>query len=85
MVAEIRKEEVQEWLLHPVTKAFKTHLHNLRESLKEQWALGGFSEDTEFKNAVKQAQYLGQAELLRELLDLDGLHSAINEDPSNEE
>ena len=68
---ELKKEEVEEWLLHPVTKAFKVHLTSLRESLKEQWALGAFSEDTEFKNAVKQAKYLGQCELLGELLDLD--------------
>ena len=66
---EIRPEEVKEWLLHPVTKAFQAHLRQLREELKEQWALGAFSEDTEFKNAVKQAQMLGQAQLLNELLD----------------
>lgn len=70
-MADLKKEEVEEWLLHPVTKALQAHLISLRESLKEQWAVGAFSEDTEFKNAVKQAKYLGQCELLGELLDLD--------------
>jgi len=36
------------------------------------------SEDTEFKNALKQAKYIGQCELLSSLLDFDELTQALS-------
>ena len=40
---EISKEEMEEWRLHPVTKALLDHLQQERESLKEQWACDQFA------------------------------------------
>lgn len=70
---QLTEEEVKEWLLHPTTQAFKKHLTSLREQLKEQWASGSFSQDSEFKNAMQQAKYIGQCQLLEDLLDVDSL------------
>lgn len=74
------QQQVLEWLQHPVTKMFRDHLKVVREDLKESWASGAFSEDTEFKNAVKQAWAVGQCKLLDELLDPEALTSAINQE-----
>lgn len=76
----VSKEELVEWLQHPVTKAFKEHLTSIREDLKELWARGSLSEDTEFKTAVKQAWAIGQCDLLERLLDVEALESAINQE-----
>jgi len=67
----VSKEQLDEWLAHPVTREFSAHLARKRLELMEMWAAGVFSDDTEFKTAVKEAAAIRHCQVLNTLLDLE--------------
>ena len=69
----VSKEMVDEWLVHPVTKAFRHLLSRRRQALMEGWASGHLSEDTEFKNAMMNSAAIRESQVLAELQALDQL------------
>lgn len=70
-------EEVQEWLLHPVTKSLRAHLMRSVETLKQRWADGHFTTDQHFSSAVKNAEAIGALAAADSLLDTDQLISDL--------
>lgn len=66
----VSKEQLDEWLAHPVTREFAKRLARERQSLMELWAAGGFTDETEFKTAVKEAAAIRHCQVLQTLLDL---------------
>lgn len=63
---EVSQEEFQEWLLHPVTRAFRAKMMESRERLKESWAQGAFRGDH-----ALEARVQGQCEILKQILDAE--------------
>ena len=66
----VSQEQLDEWLTHPVTREFAAKLLRERQNMMEIWAAGGFSDDTEFKTAVKEAAAIRHCQVLQTLLDL---------------
>ena len=67
----VSKEQLDEWLAHPVTREFAARLARERTNLMEMWASGAFSDDTEFKTAVKEAAAIRHCQVLQSLLNLE--------------
>lgn len=67
----VSAEQLDEWLAHPVTREFAARLKRKRQELMEMWAAGAFSDDTEFKTAVKEAAAIQHCRVLQTLLDLE--------------
>lgn len=70
---QISKEEFQQWLLNPVTKALKERFNEDRERLKEAWANGAYEGSRELDSKVR-----GQCEVISQLL-------AFNDEDMKEE
>ena len=66
MSQEIKKEEWQEWLLHPVTKALREQFREAVERIQGEWARGAFEGKPELDAKVR-----GQLEILQQFLDLE--------------
>lgn len=66
MSKQVKKEEYNEWLLHPATQAFFQTLLESRERLKEDWASGQFRD-----NPSLEARAQGQCEILSQFLSVD--------------
>lgn len=64
--SEVSKEEFQEWLLNPVTKALKERFELDRERLKESWANGEYN-----GNPTLEAEVRGQCQVLAQFLALE--------------
>jgi hypothetical protein len=67
----VSQEQLDEWLAHPVTRELRLKLARDRQNVMEIWAAGGFSDDTEFKTAVKEAAAIRHCQVLQTLLDLE--------------
>lgn len=67
----VSQEQLDEWLAHPVTREFAARLKRERLKIMELWASGAFSDDTEFKTAVKEAAAIRHCQVLDTLLQLD--------------
>lgn len=67
----VSQEQLDEWLAHPVTREFGARLRRERQKLMELWANGAFSDETEFKTAVKEAAAIRHCQVLDTLLQLD--------------
>lgn len=76
---QVKPEEVEAWLQHPVTKAFRQSLRNWRQDLMEQWAMGQFQSEGAAATAVANGQGVAEAQLLKRL-DEEGMTTEkINE------
>lgn len=62
----VSKEEFQEWLLNPVTKALKEQYEADLERLKASWASGEFASDNSLDAKVR-----GQCEIMSQFLALE--------------
>lgn len=71
MSREISKEEWAEWLQHPVTQLVRQVLTGRREGIKEHWANGGYTADTNDGKNFLDAGALGEAAALRGFLEMD--------------
>jgi hypothetical protein len=66
----INKEELEEWLTHPVTQEVKRTLKVWQQVLMEQWASGAFTDMSQFGTAILNAKAIGQFEALARVLDI---------------
>lgn len=65
------KEEWDLWRLHPVTKTFLALLAQRREDLKDQWAVGAFTDQGQFGTAILNARAIGGCTVLGDILNFD--------------
>ena len=65
----LTQELCADWLLHPVTLAFRRHLQEQLESLREHWSRGHFSSPRVDESAMLNANAIGQSEVLIAILD----------------
>ena len=73
------EEDFNAWKRHPVTEFLFLWALKKRESLKEDWAQGSFSDPSfELAMAIKNAGATGACSILKDLLDLD-YESAMTE------
>lgn len=63
--------EFSEWLKHPVTEALFATLHQRIADLKEQWASGAFTDQSQFATAIANAKAIGNCEAIEGILSLD--------------
>ena len=66
-----REEEFKEWLEHPATKALHRILRGWQSDLKEQWASGAFTDQSQFGTAISNAKAIGNCEVIERTLGLD--------------
>lgn len=78
----VKKEEWDGWLEHPVTKVFRTLLLMRREEIKEQLALGVFTDGEAVGNALLYGKAIGGAKALADLLELDP--ATVNQELNHE-
>lgn len=69
--ASREEQEFLAWKSHPVTLRLLQLLRKWQEGLKDDWATGQFTEETEFKTAVTQAKALGNLQTCKRIEDLD--------------
>lgn len=67
----VSKNQLSEWLAHPITREFGARLKRERQKIMELWAAGAFLDDTEFRTAVKEAAAIEHCKVLETLLDLE--------------
>jgi len=67
----VSQEQLDDWLAHPVTRQFAARLRRERQAIMEKWAAGAFTDDTEFKTALKGAASVRHCQVLETLLDLE--------------
>ena len=67
------ESEWTEWLQHPATRRMHSHLRRLQHDLKEQWASGAFTDQSQFGTAIQNAKAIGQLECAERVLSLEYL------------
>jgi len=59
------------WVDHPVTQELRKILRNRVNDLKEQWAAGAFTDQSQFATAILNAKAIGNCELAEFVIGLD--------------
>ena len=77
------KQEVAEWKQHKVTKHLVKELEDTLEGVKEEWANGGFTLESESGTLQLNSRALGNIKALGQLLDyiegdMDSAESVIS-------
>jgi hypothetical protein len=67
----LHEEEFQEWLQHPVTEALRAWARREKESFKEQWASGAFTDQGQFATAILNAKAIGNCEALERVANIE--------------
>lgn len=65
-----REEEFLNWLMDPVTQAYRELLREYRRGLMEQWAKGHFNSENSARCAVANIGAVSQVRQLTELTEL---------------
>ena len=63
-------EEFNAWMDNPQTKQFFSILSGWREELKEQWALGAYTNQEHFATAIQNAEAIGSCNTCRDILSM---------------
>jgi hypothetical protein len=79
---DVSKEEWAAWKLDPTTRKVFTLMMKRREDLKEEWANGNFTAETEHGTKYLDAAALGAVKAIGGFLDLDEV--TLNGEMSNE-
>lgn len=66
-----QEQEYLEWRQHPVTKAVFRLLWLREQGLKEQWASGAFTDQSQFGTAILNAKAIGNCEACASVRELD--------------
>ena len=85
MVEEISLEEFQGWLALPVTQAFLGRLRSDLEELKNAWADSVFMGQDIGEMSLKNVYALGQAVVLRRLIEMRYEDRIANEEANDGE
>lgn len=56
------QKEFNEWLLHPTTKLLMAYLKREKDDVKERWAAGEFTDQSQFATAIVNAKAVGKCE-----------------------
>ena len=67
----LTEEQVQDWLLNPVTQTLHQVLRGWVEGRKEIWASGGYTDQSDFATTIMNAKAIGCCEVCESILDLD--------------
>ena len=65
------EQEFKDWQDHPATKALHDLLLERRNDLKEQWASGAFTDQSQFGTAILNAKAIGNCEAVELILNLE--------------
>jgi hypothetical protein len=65
------EQEWKEWQQHPATLALRKVLGNWQSNLKEQWAAGVFTDQSQFATAISNAKAIGNCEVIGRLIDFE--------------
>ncbi len=63
--------EFREWQGHPATVALRVFFTRRLDDLKNQWAAGAFTDQSQFGTAIANAKAIGSCETITLLLELD--------------
>ena len=63
--------EFLEWLQNPVTQRFREILRDRKESLKESWAGGAFTDLSQYGTAILNAKAIGNCEMLDLMINVE--------------
>ena len=74
----LTEEQVQDWLLNPVTQDLHRVLRAWVQERKEQWASGAYTDQSEFATTIMNAKAIGCCEVCESILSLD--HESINQE-----
>lgn len=66
MPQQISEEEFAEWLVHPVTRAFRERAQADLDARKESWSLSEFND-----NPLRDAKVRGECAILTQIVNLD--------------
>ena len=78
---EKAREEFDAWLTHPVTQQVLAAARLRKETFKERWAAGAFTDLSQYGTAILNAKAIGGCEMLDWLIGLD--HETLQGDLSD--
>lgn len=67
----ITEEDFQVWLENPVTKALRAWASSGKETLKEQWAAGTFTDQQHFGTAIANAKAIGECQVYEAIVKIE--------------
>lgn len=65
------EQDFADWLQHPCTQGLRAWLTGRKEQLKESWASGAFTDQSQYATAILNAKAIGACELASQVIDLD--------------
>lgn len=65
------QEEFDAWLAHPVTQQILEVARLRKETFKERWAAGAFTDLSQYGTAILNAKAIGGCEMLDWFIELD--------------
>lgn len=65
------EEEWNQWQEHPVTQALLGVLALWKESVKEQWAAGSFTDMSQFGTAILNAKAIGAVQMIDQIINIE--------------
>jgi len=82
MQSNPNRDEFQEWLLHPVTRAFREYLDKQRRALMEKWASGDIAQKAKHEHILMDASAISACQTMQGLRDLsyDNLIEVLNDE-----
>lgn len=70
LLSTVTKEEYIQWLSSSCTKALILELAAERETIRDSWEEGDFTEESVDGTAQRSAQYLGRCQKITEVIEL---------------
>lgn len=67
MTQIVTRQDKADWKTHPVTKEFFKELGIAREAILEEWAAGGYTEESSEGTAQKNACALGNLQMIEQI------------------
>ena len=65
------EEEWSQWQEHPATQALLGVLALWKESVKEQWAAGVFTDMSQFGTAILNAKAIGAVQMIDQIINIE--------------
>ena len=65
------EQEWKEWREHPCTKALHKILRAWQSELKDQWASGAFTDQSQFATAISNAKAIGNCEAIDRVIGIE--------------
>jgi hypothetical protein len=65
------KDEFDAWLDHPMTRMFKSWAEKRKSDLKDHWAAGMFTDETDVKMITRNIGAIGECQMADRFINLD--------------